>query len=330
MQAELENLAWKHNAPLTAFLELTHSCNFGCGHCYNFDRSKSQPKAHRPPLRLSDFKVILEQLKDLGVMQVCLTGGEPLVYRDLLPLCQFGSNLGLFLSLKTNGSRLSFEKLQELVAAGVKGIDITLYGLSEQTQDSFVGVKNAWSNVTQAIKDIQKLPFELTINWSILRHNEHEETMLSARSEEFGQRINPIRGCKPRHDGSEDSTSHRAESNLEQFTKAEEAYRLKLLEESPHDHQFQCACAKTSLAISHTGIVWPCTSVPWEAGDILNTSLRENLGIFSRPRRDSQPDTPKTMTYVRSAHWSRRAPEETERPMWKAVHTRELTNMPGS
>ena len=71
-------------------------------------------------------------------MQVCLTGGEPLVYRDLLPLCQFGSNLGLFLSLKTNGSRLSFEKLQELLAAGVKGIDITLYGLSEQTQDSFV------------------------------------------------------------------------------------------------------------------------------------------------------------------------------------------------
>ena len=119
------------------------------------------------------------------------------------------------------------------MAVGVKGIDITLYGLSELTQDSFVGVKHAWSNVTQAIKDIQKLPLELTINWSILRHNEHEETMLGARSEEFGQRINPIRGCKPRHDGSEDSTSHRAESNLEQLTKAEEAYRLKLLEEHP-------------------------------------------------------------------------------------------------
>ena len=128
---------------------------------------------------------VLEQLKDLGVMQVYRTGGEPLVYRDLL-LLELGSNLGLFLSLKTNGSRLSFEKLQEL-SGWRKGIDITLYGLSEQTQDSFVGVKNAWSNVTQAIKDIQKLPFELTINWSIL-HNEHEETMLSAR-EEFGRTI---------------------------------------------------------------------------------------------------------------------------------------------
>ena len=97
MQAELENLAW-HNAPLTAFLSLPTAVTLVVVTAF-LDRSKSQPKAHDC---LSDSVISrsFEQLKDLGVMQVCLTGGEPLVYRDLLPLCQFGSNLGLFLSLR--------------------------------------------------------------------------------------------------------------------------------------------------------------------------------------------------------------------------------------
>ena len=72
-----------------------------------------------------------------------------------------------------------------------------------------------------------------------------------------------------------------------------------------------------------------CTSVPWEAGDILNTSLRK-IWESSPVLEEIRNLTLKDYDVCKSAHWSRRAPEETERPMWKAVHTRELTNMPGS
>jgi MoaA/NifB/PqqE/SkfB family radical SAM enzyme len=69
------------SAPLTAQLEITDSCNHRCIHCYNLDSDV----ANRPIRKVSDETVIscAQALIDGGVFSMVVTGGEPLIKKEL-------------------------------------------------------------------------------------------------------------------------------------------------------------------------------------------------------------------------------------------------------
>ena len=88
-----------------------------------------------------------------------LTGGEPLMRRDIVGLAAYASSRGLLVVLGTNGMLLSPSKVRELKAAGVAGAGISLDSLHPEKHDGFRGVQGAASpgHVVSEVPPIEPL-----------------------------------------------------------------------------------------------------------------------------------------------------------------------------
>ena len=91
-------------------------------------------------------QALLEDVASLeqGTM-VVLTGGEPLLRRDLEKLIRHGSALGLPMVVGTNGMLLTESRLRSLKSAGVLGLGISLDSLDPDCHDRFRGQPGAWA-----------------------------------------------------------------------------------------------------------------------------------------------------------------------------------------
>lgn len=72
--------------------------------------------------------MVLDQLAEMGVFQVAIGGGEPLLHPDIIPILQYGKKLGLVINLTTSGAHLDFDRLMALkryagaVALSLEGV----------------------------------------------------------------------------------------------------------------------------------------------------------------------------------------------------------------
>ena len=286
--AQFQRLNSGQDRPLHAVLELTTACNFSCNHCYNFDRSKPAPRNNERPLRVGEWLRIIDELSELGVMYVSFSGGEATLNRDLLELCTHASKAGMLVGLKSNGLRLTPKFFAELLEHNLTSLEVTLYGLSPETQDAFVGVKGAFEQVVNNLQYIQcEAPeLALTVYWAVLEHNAHEYPTRRNFHRETGIALSPSSACSVRHGGDTSSLNYKVTPAQREafgiFPKSAETTAAMSSEE-----HFTCGCAQTSFAISAKGEVWPCIGVPWRAGSIQEKRLGEiwkNSPVFQKIR----------------------------------------------
>ncbi|HEU5075843.1 MAG TPA: pyrroloquinoline quinone biosynthesis protein PqqE [Polyangiaceae bacterium] len=106
--------------PYTLIAELTHACPLACAYCSNPTSSFAKPS-----LSTGDWLRVFAEAADLGVLQVHLTGGEPLLRKDLELLVARARELDLFVVLITSGVPLDRERLQRLKAAGLDALQLS-------------------------------------------------------------------------------------------------------------------------------------------------------------------------------------------------------------
>ncbi len=110
-------------APYLIALNLTERCNLSCEHCY-LD-AKVLKEGSCDELNTSELKKLLEQIAKTGPeAMVVLTGGEPLLRKDLEELASHATKLGLMVVVGSNGLLLSEERIKRLQEAGVAGIGL--------------------------------------------------------------------------------------------------------------------------------------------------------------------------------------------------------------
>ena len=83
------------NYPITAYLKITDSCMFKCYFC-----SQGECKNNHMDIKLA--KKTLKELKKMGVRYITYTGGEPLLYKNIIELVKYGHNLGFTQILVSN------------------------------------------------------------------------------------------------------------------------------------------------------------------------------------------------------------------------------------
>lgn len=106
--------------PYTLIAELTYACPLSCSYCSN-PTSGSQG----PALSTETWRRVLEEAAELGVLQVHLTGGEPLLRKDLEELVACARELDLFVVLITSGVPLDRQRLQGLKQAGLDALQLS-------------------------------------------------------------------------------------------------------------------------------------------------------------------------------------------------------------
>lgn len=169
--------AFRESKPLNAMFELTPQCNFQCTMCY-VCLSKTEVNTCGKELTASEWSQIAEQARDMGVLTLGLTGGEPLMRPDFAEIYEALAQMGFLITLQTNCSMMTDGVMALLDRFPPYMIKTTLYGASDETYEKVCGVKGGLTRVLDGINKIQKAQIPLTAVATATRDNwdEMEET----------------------------------------------------------------------------------------------------------------------------------------------------------
>jgi MoaA/NifB/PqqE/SkfB family radical SAM enzyme len=163
------------------FLEITDQCNEKCIHCY----ASSSP-ACSDFLSLSEIKSVLRQAREMGSPFVQLTGGDPLIHRDLVEVVAYAHALEFEgIEIYTNGLLLNKKLLEQLLPYQPK-LAFSLYSPDEAVHDGITQVKGSFKKTVAAMHRAQDLAFQVRIGMAVMQANAgHEQAMLDFVQETF-------------------------------------------------------------------------------------------------------------------------------------------------
>ena len=154
------------NRPTTLLAELTHRCPLHCPYCSN-------PLAlagARDELTTDDWKRIFSEARQLGVLQLGLSGGEPLLRKDLESLAVHAHGLGLYTTLVTSGVGFTPARAAALRDAGLEHVQISFQDSDPVTADRVAGMRAAHHKEAAAAL-VRQLGFAFTVNVVLHRAN---------------------------------------------------------------------------------------------------------------------------------------------------------------
>lgn len=139
-------------------LNVTNRCNLMCKHCVFSSGAPNDDE-----LTLSEIRTIIDEAKEMGLEDLHITGGEPLLRKDITEIISHARNLGIKNRLITNGTLLTQTKLAELKCAGLSDLMISLDGLEEQ-HDAIRGRRGGFQRTVSAIRAAVQMDFNVRVN----------------------------------------------------------------------------------------------------------------------------------------------------------------------
>ena len=152
--------------PTTLLAELTHRCPLHCPYCSNpLEMIRAEGE-----LATDDWKRVFTQARALGVLQLGLSGGEPMVRKDLEELASHARSLGLYSTLVTSGLGLTRARAERLREAGLEHIQVSIQDADTETAERIAGVSSV-KQKRAAVAVAKELGFALSINVVLHRAN---------------------------------------------------------------------------------------------------------------------------------------------------------------
>lgn len=155
--------------PIGGNFELTARCNFNCPMCYVHLSEEEVEKAGRE-LTAAQWIDIAREARDAGMLFALLTGGEPFVRKDFFEIYGAMKEMGLMVSINSNGSMLSGEIREKLIENPPFRINISLYGGCNETYQNMCG-QPSFDKVVENIRQLKAAGIDVRLNLSITPHN---------------------------------------------------------------------------------------------------------------------------------------------------------------
>jgi pyrroloquinoline quinone biosynthesis protein E len=171
--------------PHALIAEITHRCPLHCVYCSN----PLEMQRRSEELPTSDWISIFEQAAALGILQLHLTGGEPLARPDLVDLVRTGRASNLYVNLITSGVGLDEARLNALIEAGLDHIQLSFQDVKEEKANEFAGTR-AHALKLRVAEMIRARRIAFTINIVVHRGNlDRLEEMISFAEQSGAQRL---------------------------------------------------------------------------------------------------------------------------------------------
>jgi radical SAM protein with 4Fe4S-binding SPASM domain len=162
--------------PYVVSWNLTYRCNLACEHCYldagGAARVEDEAFADRGEMSTQEcFKVIDDLAAFAPECLTILTGGEPLLRRDILDIVRHGAARGLFVVVGTNGVRITANLARLLKEAGARGLSLSLDALDPDRHDRFRAVRGAWRNTVEGAGVLRDTGLPFIVQTTVGAHN---------------------------------------------------------------------------------------------------------------------------------------------------------------
>lgn len=168
------------SGPLSLIAEITHRCPLHCVYCSN----PLEMQARQSELATETWAMVFASAAELGVLQLHLTGGEPLVRPDLAALVAVARKANLYSNLITSGAGLSEPRFAALVEAGLDHIQLSFQDAQEEGANEIAGTR-AHALKLELARLIKRHRLAFTVNVVVHRRNLARLPQMIAMAEEL-------------------------------------------------------------------------------------------------------------------------------------------------
>jgi pyrroloquinoline quinone biosynthesis protein E len=171
--------------PTTLLAELTYRCPLHCPYCSNpLEMSRAESE-----LSTDQWKRVLSEARALGVLQLGLSGGEPLVRKDLEELVAHARTEGMYTTLVTSGLGLIRARAERLKAAGLDHIQISFQDSDTSNAERIAGIRSV-KQKREAAELVRALDLAFSVNVVLHRGNlDHLEQIIAMAAELGADRL---------------------------------------------------------------------------------------------------------------------------------------------
>ena len=152
--------------PFGLLAELTYACPLHCAYCSN----PLNLADYRDELTTAQWQRMLAEARELGVLQLHLSGGEPLQRHDVVEIASTADELGLYTNLITSALGLSRHRAEQLKAAGLDHVQISIQADEPAESDRIAGIRS-FERKSTAAHLVKELGWPLTLNVVLHRQN---------------------------------------------------------------------------------------------------------------------------------------------------------------
>lgn len=152
--------------PLWLLAELTYSCPLQCPYCSNPVRLGERARE----LATEDWLRILGEARRLGAIQLGLSGGEPLLRRDLEEIVAEARRLGYYTNLLTSGMGMDEARIAALKAAGLDHIQVSFQADDPDLNNRLAGT-DSFRHKVEVARLVKAHGYPMVLNVVMHRHN---------------------------------------------------------------------------------------------------------------------------------------------------------------
>jgi radical SAM protein with 4Fe4S-binding SPASM domain len=274
---------FKHNPHLTQFqIELTSRCNERCIHCYIPHESKIGDIDPRL------FYDVLDQCRDIGVLNLTLSGGEPMLHPNFADFLRKAKEYDFAINVLSNLTLLNDEIIAEMKANRLSSVQVSLYSMKSDIHDDITKLPGSFRKTRDAILKLIENDIPLQISCPVMKQNKNCYVDVAHWAEEHKVRAVTDYIMMGRYD--------HTTSNLDSRLSLEEAggiindiiendpdYKERLIEadfteveKKDLSDETLCGVCISSICMVANGNIYPCAG--WQdyvCGNIAKQPLRD-------------------------------------------------------
>ncbi len=145
---------------------LTRRCNLRCRHCYSVSADVDFPGE----LSHAQAMGVLEDLGQFKIPALILSGGEPLARHDLFEIAARAREMGMYLALSSNGTRIVGAAADRVAEIGFDYVGISLDGIGA-TNDWFRGKDGAFAEGLAGVRACKERDIKVGLRFTLTEDN---------------------------------------------------------------------------------------------------------------------------------------------------------------
>jgi radical SAM protein with 4Fe4S-binding SPASM domain len=263
-------------------IELTSKCNERCVHCYIPHENKIAD--------IDDalFYDVLEQCRDMGLLNLTLSGGEPLLHRHFLDFLRKAKEYDFSINILSNLTLLNDEIIAEMKANRLSSVQVSLYSMNPEIHDAITKMPGSFVKTQDAILKLIENDIPLQISCPTMKQNKDSYVDVLKWAQKHRVRAVTDYIMMARYDHTTGNLDNRL--SLDEVGKVindvisnDQSYRdeMKTADFDKTDsrdtsNDIVCGVCVSSLCMVANGNIYPCAG--WQSyvcGNLKKTSLRE-------------------------------------------------------
>lgn len=271
----------------SVMFELTYNCSERCIHCYNSGATRNDCEVshrNREEMTLDDYKRVIDELYDMGLYKICLTGGDPFSKPHIWEIIDYIYNKDIALDIFTNGQSI-VKNADRLAWYYPRLVGLSIYSAIPEIHDRITRVKGSFEKTLSVASQLSDLGVTMAFKCAVFRTNIKSYRTVKSLAEEYGAipqfEINITNGV----DGDVSIVENLGlPDNVMEILFRDPLTPMYVSDDSSQNRQmikpldaYPCKAGFETYSITPEGNVQPCCAFPLSFGNVGETSVSDIL-----------------------------------------------------